>query len=519
MARVYGCNPPCHRNLCMHPNGYLRGTATLRCASKHLALLETRANALPVLPRRTKAVDPERSRKSLLVPVGFFKHPHKMAYFSNPYYPEASAYTDASGQAYPEGYGYSGVTGYESQYGFDVQDEVPANQSRRGGGSDGQPPMVVPEIQERTLPAIPTTRRVPTRIRPRPRTAGPVATHPIPTMGMTTPTTSSTAHISPIVVPGSMTTPPPLLCSVGTTVAAIRPLLPPDDLCDILIFTHVRVYNSTVIAVYSRTSYETFTSVCATYKQTNCGLSFACTVSDRSGHGFLTPNMFGNSQIRSHLADLKKNSRINHYGVLDIYGNFYDVENVSTTNVPIAITGMRQILGNNTKLHKIFIGIGYYYYNDTDSWEKLAYAAETVASKDVDILVIMTTVLPIPTTFECITLPVNAHKSPNVFTPTLACQVAKAELNLEKSNIGFNTPTSATALGRTFFHSFDTIDQMKEKAMLIMEAPGRRANFSWLLLNVHLTDVTRQCLKSGPFERLKEFRKFYYAKAAQSPAG
>ncbi|KAH7972598.1 hypothetical protein HPB52_013826 [Rhipicephalus sanguineus] len=234
---------------------------------------------------------------------------------------------------------------------------------------------------------------------------------------------------------------------------------------------------------------------------------------------YLAANMFGNSRIRSHLAQLQRGSRVNHYGVLDIYGSRDEVGNVSASSVPVALTAMRQLLGNNTWVRKVFVGVGYYYYNDSDAWDKLSYAAETVASKDVDMLVIINTVLSIPYKDQCITLPVNAHKSPNKYAPTMACQPTKSELNLEKSNIAFNSEASSSLLGKTILHSFDTFAQMKEKAMLIMETPGRRANFTWFLYNVELTDVTRQCLPGGPFDRLKEFKNFYVSVASQSPTG
>ncbi|KAL3186839.1 hypothetical protein MRX96_026801, partial [Rhipicephalus microplus] len=364
--------------------------------------------------------------------------------------------------------------------------------------------------------------------------------------------------VLPSLLPTSITTPPPLLCSVGTTAAAVTPLLPPDNTCDILIYTHVRVFNQTVRAVINQFGYETFRNICATYTRTTCGLSFAWR--------FLTANMFSNSQIRSHLSQLQRTSRVNHYGVLDIYGSREQVENVSTTSAPVALTAMRQLLGNNSWIHKVFVGIGYYYYNGSDAWEKLSYAAENVASKDVDALVIISTVLSVPTRHQCIALPVNAHKSPNEYAPNMeaalktardgfgrrnlvvyfslqmgvllytlesdyklpisalyepcnsfaACQATKAELNLEKSNIAFNSDASTNILGIKVLHSFDTLEQMTEKAMLIMETPGRRANFSWMLFNVELTDVTRKCLTGGAFERVREFKKFYLTQTSKN---
>ncbi|XP_049276410.1 uncharacterized protein LOC125760403 [Rhipicephalus sanguineus] len=48
------------------------------------------------------------------------------------------------------------------------------------------------------------------------------------------------------------------------------------------------------------------------------------------------------------------------------------------------------------------------------------------------------------------------------------------------------------------------------QAGFVMNSRRRRANFTWFLFNVHLTDISKKCHPNGPFERLKEFRKFYY---------
>ncbi|XP_070378387.1 uncharacterized protein [Dermacentor albipictus] len=446
----------------------------------------------------------------------------------------------------------------------EVDDAVGSN---RSGGGDAPPPMEVPVVEEITTTPLPTALHTQRVRRTTPSISSTAATIPMATVtatvpaSSTVPTMSSARSTTPPPPP-----PPPLMCSVGTTAAAMKTLFPPDNACDIVVFTHVRVFNRTVRAVLSQMSFEAFRNVCAAYRQTTCGLSFTSKM--------LADNMFSNTQIRSQLKQLRSESRVHHYGILDIYGTRDSVQNVSTTIVPGVLSRMRQLLGNDTIRHKVIVGIGYYYYNDTDSWEKLAYAAENVASKDVDVLVIITTIITIPSIYECITLPVNAHKSPKAYTPTLehafrmaregfgrrsltvafsfqmgvvmytlkknyslpinalyepcsyfaitdysqACQPVKAELNLEKSNIGFNNPSSQNFLKKNIFHTFDTVSQMQDKAMLIMEMPGRRANFSWFLINVHLTDVTRSCLPKGPFQRVKEFKEFYY-NLAQKPAG
>ncbi|XP_075742277.1 uncharacterized protein LOC142795942 [Rhipicephalus microplus] len=100
-----------------------------------------------------------------------------------------------------------------------------------------------------------------------------------------------------------------------------------------------------------------------------------------------------------------------------------------------SVTAMRHLLGNNSWIHKVFVGIGYYYYNGSDAWEKLSYAAENVASKDVDALVIISTVLSVPTRHQCITLPVNAHKSPNEYTPNMEAALKTARDGFGRRNL------------------------------------------------------------------------------------
>ncbi|KAL3169649.1 hypothetical protein MRX96_015485 [Rhipicephalus microplus] len=81
-----------------------------------------------------------------------------------------------------------------------------------------------------------------------------------------------------------------------------------------------------------------------------------------------------------------------------------------------------------------------------------------------------------------------------------ACQAHTVDLNLEKAVIGLNNAESATLFdNRNIFQSHDTLTRMKEKAEMIMSRSDTRVNFTWLLWNVHLTDVTRTCLTGGTF--------------------
>ncbi|XP_077524174.1 uncharacterized protein LOC144135375 [Amblyomma americanum] len=210
--------------------------------------------------------------------------------------------------------------------------------------------------------------------------------------------------------------------------------------------------------------------------------------------------------------------------------------------------------------------VGYFSY-EGDAAGQLRYIAENTASDDVDIVVIITSVLTVPSRQTCMALPANAVRSPNVNTPTLdkalpiaradfgrgrltvafsfqmgvvtyfmntsantafdalykecigmavsdysqACQTPPTNLQSEKIVIGLKTPQASQTLHKTILQSYDTLDFMKEKAMYVMNTPNRRENFTWFLFNVHLTDFTGRCLTQGPFERVKGFRDFYHA--------
>ncbi|XP_075556697.1 uncharacterized protein LOC142588763 [Dermacentor variabilis] len=110
-----------------------------------------------------------------------------------------------------------------------------------------------------------------------------------------------------------------------------------------------------------------------------------------------------------------------------------------------------------------------------------------------------------PDPFTCKALPTNAWKSPDKATSELACEQQDVELLKERTMAGISS-----VRGTTYFYTYETAHTLKSKAELTMSSKDREHKFSWLLLNVHLTDVTKRCFTGGPFERLKEFRKFYY---------
>ncbi|KAL1414854.1 hypothetical protein MTO96_007116 [Rhipicephalus appendiculatus] len=380
----------------------------------------------------------------------------------------------------------------------------------------------------------------------------------------------------PVATTASPTPPPP----TPPTPAPTRPTpgptrLPPDGYCDILIYTHVRFFNDTLHPLINEIGFETVKVACASYARTTCGLSLDVRYNPRP--------TFASIPFEEYVNELKAKFHMDHYGILNVYGQKDFVDNVSASSVPQTLSALRRILGEGQERekHKVFVGVGYRYLNETNAWASLAYTAANLASKDVDIVVIITSFLMPHGRRDCLTFPVNAMKSPNQYTPALddasnmakegfatpstivaftfqmgvpyyvlpdqyiriidamyepchvfgltdysqasrhfsrACQARTIDLSLEKAVIGLNKVESAKLFNKTIFQSHDTLAFMKEKAEVIMSRPDTRVNFTWLLWNVHLTDFTHLCLPGGPFERVKGFRDFFHQQA-QLPKG
>ncbi|XP_065301191.1 location of vulva defective 1-like [Dermacentor albipictus] len=361
-------------------------------------------------------------------------------------------------------------------------------------------------------PATPATTTptpaTPAPTKPTPSTPAPTTPATTTPAATTTPVATTTPAMSttPKAAKSNRTTPAtPLLCSVGTQ-AAIAPVFPPDESCDIVIYTHVRVVNGTVIKSHDDISYGAFRNACKAYRYTTCGFSFDIRYLESEG----ASDIFGNEQIKDDLNTSKHVYRVHHYGILNIYNTSEAVQKQATESAPPILKQFRNLLGEDKQQHKVFVGVGFYFYNSTTAWEDLDYFGDTVATFDVDILVVMSTVVTFPSKAECLAMPVNAYDSANDYTPTLACQVQETILDLEKSAIGL---ASQPQTQRVVLQTFDTISLMKSKATTILTQPNVRNKLTWLLLNVDLTDSTKRCLKSGPFERVKEFSDFHYQHA------
>ncbi|XP_054928909.2 uncharacterized protein [Dermacentor andersoni] len=278
----------------------------------------------------------------------------------------------------------------------DMEENEAAPGSSGKGGGGGSNVLVVPQAPAPPPPPVVPGEDTGSSITKETRRPKPPPTTPTPT----TPTTSTT----------TTTPPPPLLCSVGTQTA-ISKLFPPDNLCDIVIYTHVRVFHKTVIGTVNDISYQAFRNACSTYVDTSCGLSFHVR--------HLEQDMFQTVEVRDDLSTLKQHHRVYHYGILNIIEDSTHVERLATVIVPAILKVMRKLLGSNRERNKVFVGVGYYFYDERSAWTDLEYTAENLALTEVDIVVILTTVLTMPSPARCLTLPVNVYKSRDSHPATL----------------------------------------------------------------------------------------------------
>ncbi|KAL3218024.1 hypothetical protein MRX96_031852 [Rhipicephalus microplus] len=224
------------------------------------------------------------------------------------------------------------------------------------------------------------------------------------------------------------------MCSVSET-ATHQTMYPGDGICDILMYTDVRLLNETFEELIVPASYQLFLELSAkTYKKTTCGIS------------------------------------------LDVR------------------------------------------YDFKDSYNTLKATVTKLTSDDVTVVVIITCVLTVRSLSTCKAMPASAWDPKNSMVSSMSCEGSTTKLQSEKVMAGINT-----AVNRTFFITFDSLDTMKEKAHLVMSSKDRKHKFTWFLFNVHLTDVTNLCFTPKPgaapsteMQRLKKFREFYYAESQKS---
>nr|XP_037289337.1 uncharacterized protein LOC119182746 [Rhipicephalus microplus] len=271
--------------------------------------------------------------------------------------------------------------------------------------------------------------------------------------------------------------------------------------------------------------------------------------------------------------------KIKHFGILKIYGTDADLQSYGPALLKKTTAKLRSVIPASEygKSSHIIFGFGYYSYDFKDSYNTLKATVTKLTSDDVTVVVIITCVLTVRSLSTCKAMPASAwdpknnmmssmkntipmkttsfatnakivafafqmgvlnyHMPVRFMKPEYAayqrctrfaigsmpesCEGSTTKLQSEKVMAGINT-----AVNRTFFITFDSLDTMKEKADLVMSSKDRKHKFTWFLFNVHLTDVTNVCFTPKPgvapsteMQRLKKFREFYYAESQKYISG
>ncbi|KAL3218567.1 hypothetical protein MRX96_031499 [Rhipicephalus microplus] len=277
----------------------------------------------------------------------------------------------------------------------------------------------------------------------------------------------------------------PLLCSVSET-ATVASMYPGDNLCDIIMYTHVRVDQGTIAPVDDADSYTTFTRVCSTvYSTTSCGISFDARFAD--------PSYF-TTKVSEQLTQLRQKNVV-HLGIL----NMYDYPSRVKHYAPLTESALKKLAALKGPASRIIYGIGFFYYNDNSSWQNLQVLVLAATAAWEPLIYNMT---------EEYRLPTDAlYKTCTGFIVSDSSQICEREETLLTGEYAIGGMASMQY--RKLFYTYDTVQTMKEKAGFVMNSRRRRANLTWFLFNVHLTDLSKKCHPTGPFERLKEFRKFF----------
>ncbi|KAH7973213.1 hypothetical protein HPB52_022929 [Rhipicephalus sanguineus] len=149
-----------------------------------------------------------------------------------------------------------------------------------------------------------------------PSSGGSTPPTPPPSPPSSNTTTSSTTKKTKSTTMTTTTTPPPLMCSVSET-ATHRAMFPDDGICDILMFTDVRLVDLAFEELILPDSYNLFLDLSAShYTKTTCGVSLDVKyINEMTDKG-----------MSSALKSLQK-KKIKHFGILKIYGTDADLQN------------------------------------------------------------------------------------------------------------------------------------------------------------------------------------------------
>ncbi|XP_075556680.1 uncharacterized protein LOC142588747 [Dermacentor variabilis] len=215
------------------------------------------------------------------------------------------------------------------------------------------------------------------------------------------------------------TTPAPLMCSVSET-ATLSIQYPDDSLCDILMYTHVHAVDNIVMAVDDLVSFDTFTSVCRSrYSKTTCGLSF--------DSRFITPAKLS-TELWREVVRLRK-SNVMHLGILNMYDKPSTVRGYAANADEVLKKLENLTAGTKTR---IILGVGFFDYHEDKSWSTIEQVVQ--AANPRDILVVITCVLTVPSSQDCIAMAPTAMRSTSKYPPTFEKALPLATNKLQVSS-------------------------------------------------------------------------------------
>ncbi|KAL3169458.1 hypothetical protein MRX96_045511 [Rhipicephalus microplus] len=281
------------------------------------------------------------------------------------------------------------------------------------------------------------------------------------------------------------TTPPPLMCSVSET-ATHQTMYPGDGICDILMYTDVRLLNQAFEEPIVPASYQLFLELSAkTYKKTTCGISLDVR-DDVTVVVIITCVL----TVRS-LSTCKA-----------MPASAWDPKNNMMSSMKNTIPMKTTSFATNAKIVAFAFQMGVLNYHMPVRFMKPEYAAYQ----------------------RCTRFAIGSMPEVRVCYLAYGFFMRRQyhrNYKMRRIMAGINT-----AANRTFFITFDSLDTRKEKAHLVMSSKDRKDKFTWFLFNVHLTDVTNVCFTPKPgvapsteMQRLKKFREFYYTESQKYISG
>lgn len=321
---------------------------------------------------------------------------------------------------------------------------------------------------------------------------------------------------------------------------------PNDRMCQYLYYTHVQAISDEIKPTEGNTSYTAFEQVVAGYTVTEGGFSFDIRHVDNKD--------LGRPAIQTILSGAKRNSRIYHLGSLNIQFDIGDM----TARLGTA-EKMLQILKKIQQGHaasKTIVALGTFDFSNTKTWDTFKGLVKRATGKNFmadTVILISSYSAGGDIAKRCLTVPPNAldATSNGQYFPSLKRlgELVKASytdydphvvlgLSLEMGALAYKITRNITSVsnnevyqrcteaalmstqlgcqtkevgatinsetqtaislmkGRTdHIVLWDPLSTIKSKMAAVKGWPPRR-RFAWLLFNVHLIDLNRQCVKS-----------------------